>query len=45
VWREFRGLEQSELRAESVIRVDIIDRIERGVRKAIKPEALKLARA
>ena len=27
VWREFRGLEQSELRAEGGIRVDIIDRI------------------
>ena len=45
VWREFRGLEQSELREQSGIRVDIIDRIERGVRKANRPEALKLARA
>jgi ribosome-binding protein aMBF1 (putative translation factor) len=45
VWREFRGLEQSELRERSGIRVDIVDRIERRVRKANRPEALKLARA
>jgi transcriptional regulator with XRE-family HTH domain len=45
VWREFRGLEQSQLREQSGIRVDIIDRIERGVRKATKPEALMLAGA
>jgi transcriptional regulator with XRE-family HTH domain len=45
VWREFRGLEQTDLRRATAIRVDAIEKIERGLRKPTRAEAVKLARA
>ena len=45
VWREFKGLEQTDLRRATAIRVDAINMIERGLRKPTRAEAVKLARA
>jgi transcriptional regulator with XRE-family HTH domain len=45
VWREFKGMEQTDLRRATAIRVEAIDRIERGLRKPTRAEAVKLARA
>jgi transcriptional regulator with XRE-family HTH domain len=45
VWREFRGLAQTDLRRETGIRVEVLDKLERGVRKPTAAEARKLARA
>jgi transcriptional regulator with XRE-family HTH domain len=45
VWREFRGMAQTDLRRATAIRVDVIDKIERGVKKPTRAESLKFARA
>lgn len=45
VWREFRGMAQTDLRRATAIRVDVIDKIERGVKKPTRAESLKLGRA
>jgi transcriptional regulator with XRE-family HTH domain len=45
VWREFRGLAQTDLRRETGLTIATLDKLERGVRKPTAAEAKKLARA
>lgn len=45
IWREHRGLSQSDVRRDTGIRVEVLDKLERGVRKPTAAEAKKLARA
>ena len=45
VWREFRRIKQIDLRRATVIRVAMIEGMERGLRQPARAEGLKLARA
>jgi hypothetical protein len=45
VWREFRGLEVTDVRRETGIRVERLEKLERGLVKPTRGEILKQARA
>ena len=45
VWREFRGLAVTDLRRETGLSVERLEKLERGLVKPTRAEILKLARA
>ena len=44
-WREYLGWDLQQIRQETGIRVDKLDKIERGVVRLTKTEAMKIGRA
>jgi len=44
-WREYLGWDLQKIRQETGIRVDKLDKIERGVVRLTKTEAMKIGRA